>query len=165
MTMTITMTHSKKSIQQSLVAWPYRRERRGHDPTRMSLSKLVWRALLARCALTHTIDDSVQYIGSQVETRGEKTQAVAGVNSLNSSRGNPWFLCNATKGTTRDPGRQPDSRRKCVANIVAHQPVLIAFHLSLSQDWWYAFSASLLVETSHAPVATVLRGNLSTHRS
>ena len=29
MTMTMTMTHSKKSIQQSLVAWTYKRERRG----------------------------------------------------------------------------------------------------------------------------------------
>ena len=32
MTMTMTMTHSKRSIRQSLVAWPHRRERRGHDP-------------------------------------------------------------------------------------------------------------------------------------
>ena len=32
--MTITMAHSKKSIQQSFVAWPDRRERRGHDPVK-----------------------------------------------------------------------------------------------------------------------------------
>ena len=31
-TKTLTLTHSEKSIQQMLVAWPYRRERRGHDP-------------------------------------------------------------------------------------------------------------------------------------
>ena len=48
------MTHSKKSIQQSLVAWPYRRERRGHDPAKKSLLKLVWLALLARFAHTHS---------------------------------------------------------------------------------------------------------------
>ena len=37
-----------------------------------------------------------------------------------------------------------------MAGTAAHQSVLIAFHLSLSQDWWYAFSASVLVETGIA---------------
>ena len=32
--MTMTMTHSEKSIQQTSVAWPYRRERRGRDPAK-----------------------------------------------------------------------------------------------------------------------------------
>ena len=97
MTTTMTMTHSEKSIKLSLVAWPYRQERRGHDPTKKSLLKLVWLALLASFALTG--DDSVQYIGSQGEARGKrKTQAVAGINSLHSSRWNPRILCNATKG-------------------------------------------------------------------
>ena len=49
----MTMTHSQKSVQQMLVAWPYRRERRGHDPAKNSLVKLVWLALLARFAPTH----------------------------------------------------------------------------------------------------------------
>ena len=41
-------------FQQSLVAWPYRRERRGHDPAeKKSLLKLVWLALLARFEITH----------------------------------------------------------------------------------------------------------------
>ena len=53
-----------------------------------------------------------------------------------------------------DPGRQPDNRRKCVAGAVAHQSVLIAVHLSLGQDWWYTFSASVLVETGLAQSAT-----------
>ena len=39
--MTMTMTHSKKSNQQSLVAWTYKRERRSHDPAKKSLLKLV----------------------------------------------------------------------------------------------------------------------------
>ena len=47
-TMTMTMTHSEKSNQQSLEAWPYRRERRGHDPAKKSLLQLMWIALLAR---------------------------------------------------------------------------------------------------------------------
>ena len=32
--MTMTMTHSEKSVHQPLEAWPYRRERRGHDPAK-----------------------------------------------------------------------------------------------------------------------------------
>ena len=81
-------------------------ERRGHDPAKKSLLKLAWLALLARFAPTH------QYIKSPGET-----QAVAGTNSLNSSRWNPRIRCNTTKG---DPGRQ-DSRRKCVAGTAAHE--------------------------------------------
>ena len=53
LTMTMTMTHSKKSIQQSSVAWPYRRERRGQDPAKRSLLKLMRLALLTKCALAH----------------------------------------------------------------------------------------------------------------
>ena len=34
------------------------------------------------------------------------------------------------EGGQVDPGRQPDNRRKCVTGTVAHQSVLIAFHLS-----------------------------------
>ena len=56
------MTHEKKSVKAG-----------------------VARAVGKIC--THTVDDSVQYIGSQGEARGKrKTQAVAGINSLNSSR-------------------------------------------------------------------------------
>ena len=51
------------------------------------------------------------------------------------------------KGGQGDPGRHPDSPKKCVASSVAHQSVLIAIHISLGLDWWYAFSASVLVET------------------
>ena len=69
MTMTMTMRHSKKSTPQSLVAWPHRRERGGHDPAKKSLLKLVWLALLARFRTCTTVNDSVQYIGSQGETR------------------------------------------------------------------------------------------------
>ena len=36
MTITMTMTHSEKSVQQSLESWPYKRERRGHDPAKKS---------------------------------------------------------------------------------------------------------------------------------
>ena len=62
MTMTMTMTHSEKSIQHSSVAWPSRREQRGHDPTKKkSLLKLVWLALLTRIAHTHLLMDSVQW--------------------------------------------------------------------------------------------------------
>ena len=57
----MTVTHSEKSVQQTFVAWPYRRERRGHDFAKKSL----------------TADDSMQYLGSQGETHKKGTQAVA----------------------------------------------------------------------------------------
>ena len=50
--MTMTMTHSEKSVQQLLEAWPYRHERRGHNPAKKSVT-LMWLALLARFARTH----------------------------------------------------------------------------------------------------------------
>ena len=53
LTMTMAMTHSEQTVQQSLEAWPYRRERRGRDPAKKSLLQLMWLALLARFARTH----------------------------------------------------------------------------------------------------------------
>ena len=64
-TMTMTMTHSEKPVQQSLEAWPYRRERRGHDPAKKSLLKLTGLHV-------HTVDDSVQYIEHKRKTRRDK---------------------------------------------------------------------------------------------
>ena len=61
------------------------------------------------------------------------TQAVAGINSLNSNRLNPRIQSNASKGVRavqEEPGRQQENRRKGVAVTVAHQSTLIAFHLS-----------------------------------
>ena len=51
--MTMTMTHSEKSSQCLSAAWPYRRERRGHDTTKESLLKQMRLALLPRCVLAH----------------------------------------------------------------------------------------------------------------
>ena len=60
----------------------------------------------------------------------------------------------------REPGGR--HRRKSLAGTAAHQSVLTSFHLSLSQDWWYAFFFSLGRDWS-CPVATVLWSSLSTH--
>ena len=57
MTLTMTMTHLKKSIQQLLVAWPNRRERRGHDPAKKCLLKLVWVALLMTVCSTSDLKE------------------------------------------------------------------------------------------------------------
>ena len=145
----MTMTHSKQSIQQSIVAWPYkrdRRERRGHDRAKKSVHAG------AACSVGKVCTDTLlTTVCSTSNTKRKKnkgmksTQAAAGTNYLNVSRWNPWILCNASKWSgwiQEEPRRQPDSRRKCVASTVALQSVLIAFHLSLRQDWWYSFSAS-----------------------
>ena len=118
-------------------------------PRKKSLLKLVWLALLARfCTNTLLMTAcSTSDLKEKKHVGRNKTQAVAGVNSLNSSRWNPRILCNTTNEGQGDLGRQLDSRRKWVAGTVAHQSVLIAFHISLGQEWWYALSASVLVET------------------
>ena len=74
----------------------------------------------------------------------EKTQAAAGINSLNSIQWNPRILCNTSKGTwgTERAKKTTGHRRKSLASTVAHQFVLTSFHCSLSQDWWYAFFQS-----------------------
>ena len=78
----------------------------------------------------HTVDDSVQYIGSREKQMGKRNTGcywykVSEFKSLESSDS-----VQHDKGPG-GPG-QPESRRKCVAGTVAHQSILIAFHLSLS---------------------------------
>ena len=66
--MTMTMTHSEKSGQQLLEAWPQRLESSGHDPAKKNL--LHWCGLLCCQGLhVHTVDDSVQYMGHERNTK------------------------------------------------------------------------------------------------
>ena len=51
--MTMTMKHSEKPDIRQMKAWPYRQERRGHDPAKKENGVLMKLALLARCAQTH----------------------------------------------------------------------------------------------------------------
>ena len=102
-----------------------------------SLLKLVWLALLARFSTNALLMSvcSTSDLKEKKHVGRNETQAVAGVNSLNSSRWNPQIPCNTTKKRDQgDAGRLPDSRKKCVAGTVAHQSVLIAFHISFGQD-------------------------------
>ena len=52
--------HWKKSVQQSLEAWPYKRECRGHNPMKKSVTTDV--ACSIGKLYVHTVDDSVQCI-------------------------------------------------------------------------------------------------------
>ena len=113
LTMTMTMTHSEKSNQQSLVAWPYRRERRGHDPACAVGKVCTYTLLMTVCSTSDRL--------------------------VNSSRWNPRILYNATKGA----GEIQEGNRTAggsVAGTVAHQSVLNAFYFSLILEWWCVFS-------------------------
>ena len=118
------------------------------DPAKKSLLKLVWLALLARFALTlqmtvcSTSDHKEKHVEINTVCYRNKLSEFESLESSDSVQRN--------EGGQGDLGRQPGSPRKSVASTVAHQSVLIAFHLSLSQDWRYTFSASVLVETGLA---------------
>ena len=64
------ITLKKKSVQRSLEAWPYRRERRGHNPTKKSVTTEV--ACSVGKLHVHTVDDSVQYIEHERKTRRDE---------------------------------------------------------------------------------------------
>ena len=65
---TMTMTHSEKSVQQPSEAWPYRHERRRHDTTKKkSVTSDVACSVGKVCT---TADDSVQYIEHKRNTKG-----------------------------------------------------------------------------------------------
>ena len=71
------------------------------------------------------------------------TKAVAGINSLNSNRWNPWKQGNASKGCQKDPGRTrktteklEEACRRYRSSSVHHD----RFPPFLRQAWWYVFS-------------------------
>ena len=100
----------------------------GHDPAKKSLLKLVWLALLARFA-TYTLLMTVCSTSDLKEKHvGRKTQAVAGINSLNSIHWNPQILCNTTKGTRGTGGSRKTTRHaifRCVYCKLSRDFVLL----------------------------------------
>ena len=108
---------------------------------------------------TSNLDEKCELLKKKENT------GVAVLNSLNSIQCqlNPRILSNITKETRRQGtgGARTNNRAggKREAGILAHQPDLYSFHLSLSQRWWYSMS-SVLVEADF-PVATGLWRMLS----
>ena len=77
--MTMTMTHSGKVNQHQSEAWPHGHERRGHNPAKKSLLRLLCLALLARCATGTLLTTVCSHINRKKGT--ENTQAIAETNS------------------------------------------------------------------------------------
>ena len=128
--LTMTMTHSEKSVEQSLEAWPYRRERRVDDPAKKSVKADVACSVGKVC--TYTLLMTVCSTPNIRENRrrdkintGRCWNKLSEFKSLESSDSEQ-----RVEGGQGDPGRQQDNRRKHVASTVAHQSTLIAFHLS-----------------------------------
>ena len=75
----------------------------------------------------HTVDDSVQYIGSLGEKHGKKeTQAVAGTNSLNSSHGILGF----SSTQRREPGNQENQGSQDTQNGNQRKETIVRAHQS-----------------------------------
>ena len=75
------------------------------------------------------------------------------VNSLNSNHWNPRILCNASKGVRGSRKNQEDNQDNLEEACGRYRSSTVhpdRFPPFLSQDWWYAFSASVLVETGLA---------------
>ena len=101
--------HSKKSIQQQSVAWPYKREWRGHDHH----EKVCWSWWDLRCwqgVHLHTVDDSVQLHQTQNHERMSQTQAVAGINSLNSESLESSDSVQQNERGPREPKKQQEEK-------------------------------------------------------
>ena len=75
----------------------------------------------------HTVDDSVQLHQTQNHERMSQTQAVAGINSLNSES---LESSDSVQQNERDQESQKNSKRKSVPCAVAHQSDLSDFQLS-----------------------------------
>ena len=148
--MTMPMTHSQKSIQHPSVAWPSKHEWKGHDPKKKSLWKLMGLAQLAKCVLAHCWWQCVVTSNTKKKEGMSQTQAVAGLNSLNSRiagilrfRATQWRVI------------QEDNRKKSVAGTGAHQSDLCRrFRLSWIGIGDAKFSDSVLIPTGLYPVVS-----------
>ena len=114
-------------------AWPYKQECRGHDLAKKKLLQLMWLALLARCALTNCKwQYAVHRTWEGHEETGDRTQAVAGINSRieidgilglwgtqRRSQGNPGGDKRAKEAKTKDA-----HKKNKLASIIAHQSFL-----------------------------------------
>ena len=78
--------HSKKSVQQSLEAWPYRRECSGHNSAKKESVRAGVAFAVGKVCTCTQLNDSVQYTGSRWEKREAEKEntGVAVMNSLKS---------------------------------------------------------------------------------
>ena len=143
MTMPMTMTHSEKSVQQSLEAWPYRHKRRGRDPAKKSVTIDVACSVGKVC--TYTLLMTACSTSNIRETGKDKINTGCCWNEFSEFKSLEYSDSEQrVKEGHGDPrsGRQQENRRKRVAGIVAHQSTLIAFHLSWAElgGTYFAFS-------------------------
>ena len=115
------------------------------------------------CTCTHS-NDSVQYVCELLKKRKHR-RSFSEFSEFNLKSIEFWDSEQHNEGSQesgnrRSQNKQPGTRGKRKAGILAHQSDLYPFHLLLSQRWWYWMS-SVLVEADY-PVATGLWRMLST---
>ena len=137
-TMTMTMSHSEKSIPLSLEAWPYRLQCRGHSPPEKSLLEQVWLALLATVKMTvcstSNLDEKCEWL--KKEKHLCSCTEFSGFNSMSieSSDSEQYNEGSLEPGNRRSQNKQPGHQRKKLAGTLAHQSVLSSFHLLCATD-------------------------------
>ena len=107
---------SKKSVQQSLDAWPYKHERKGHDTAKESLLKLMGLALLARCVLAYCWWQCAVTSNKKARKNESNTNYCWYKFTEFDNPGNPQILCNTKKGVPRKPGRQQEEECGLIAS-------------------------------------------------
>ena len=149
-TMTMTMAHSEKSIQHLSVAWPYRHEWKGRDPTKKSLLKLMGLARLVRCVHAHCWWQRV--VTSNTKARKNE-----------SNTGCCWYKFTEfeNRGSPSDsvqrrwaPGKPGWQQKKSVAGTVVHQSGQCwRFPSLLNRNRWRnMFSDAILIASGLFPV-------------
>ena len=76
-----TMTHSSKVFQKWSEAWPHGHERRGPNPAKKNLMRLVRLALIARCVIGTLLTTVCSHVSRERKKGKLVTQAIAETNS------------------------------------------------------------------------------------
>ena len=138
------MTHSEKSVQQSLEAWPYRRERRGHDSAKKksvnadvacSVGKVCTYTLLMTVCSTSDMREKHEGIRNNTSCCWSKFSEFKSLEPSDSEQ--------RVDGGQGDPGRtrktteKPEEACGKYHSSSVHPDRCPPF---LRQAWWYVFS-------------------------
>ena len=140
--LTLTLTHSEKSVQQSSEAWRYRHERRGHDPTKKKSVRTDVACSVGKVC-THTLLMTVCTTSNIRETRRDKINTGCCWNkfsefkSLESSDSEQRVK--GGKGIQEDNKKLEESRGRYRGSSVPPD----RFPPFLRQAWWCVVSTRL----------------------
>ena len=166
--MTMTMTHSEKSVQQLLEAWSYRHERRSHDPEKKKFVTTDVACSVGKVC-TYTLLMTVCSASNIRETRREQINTGCCWNKFSEFKSRESSQSEQrVKVDQVDPGRtrkttgQPEEARGRYRSSSVHPDRFPPF---LRQPWWYVLSLQSWSRPGLVlPVLTVNQKILSSHK-